>query len=341
MADREFCGDGIMYSLIKKILFQMDPETAHAITLKTLRFAHALGVTRFFPTVPSLPCKVMGLHFPNPVGLAAGLDKNGEYIDALATLGFGFIEVGTVTPKPQSGNPKPRLFRLPEQEAIINRLGFNNRGVDYLVERLKRTRFNGILGVNIGKNKNTPLEHALSDYLYGFQRVASYASYVTINISSPNTENLRSLQHGELLQSLLRTLKNAQSLQKKYVPLVVKIAPDLTENELQNIAEILLAEKIDGVIATNTTLSREGVENLPYANEVGGLSGKPLFSRATKIIQQLYPLLKNKIPIIGCGGILSAQDAQAKFSAGAELIQVYTGLIYRGPGLVKELVRPM
>lgn len=325
------------YSLIKKLLFQFNPETAHAITLKTLRLAHALGITRFFPPVPSLPRNVMGLTFPNPVGLAAGLDKNGDYIDALAALGFGFIEVGTVTPRPQAGNPAPRLFRLPAQEALINRLGFNNLGVDYLVECLKRTKFNGVLGVNIGKNKNTPIDNAISDYLYGFQCVVPYASYVTINISSPNTENLRSLQHGELLQSLLRALKNAQSTQKKYVPLVVKIAPDLTENELQNTVEILIAEKMDGVIATNTTLGRAGVESSPYVNESGGLSGKPLCARATKIIQQLYPLVKNKIPIIGCGGILQVQDAKEKFAAGAELVQVYTGLIYRGPGLVSEL----
>lgn len=284
----------------------------------------------------------MGLHFNNRIGLAAGFDKNGEYIDALAKLGFGFIEVGTVTPKPQKGNPKPRLFRLQQAEAVINRLGFNNKGVDYLVEQLKKTRYRGVLGINIGKNKNTPNEQAVEDYIYCFKRVLPFASYVTINISSPNTPELRHLQHGELLQQLLHTLKQEQlayhGTQQKYVPLVVKIAPDLTEDELQQMAKIFLQEKIDGVIATNTTLKREGVEGLPFASETGGLSGKPLAKAATAVIKQLSGMLENKIPIIGCGGVMSAADVEEKLAAGASLIQIYTGLIYQGPGLIKKAI---
>ncbi len=329
------------YSLLKKIVFQLNPETAHGVTLRGLRLMHQLGLTRFFPKIKAAPREIMGLIFPNPIGLAAGLDKNGEYIDALAALGFGFIEVGTVTPKPQDGNPRPRLFRLLEQEALINRLGFNNKGCDALVENLKRTKYKGILGINIGKNKTTPLENAIEDYLTAYRAVVPYASYITVNISSPNTEGLRDLQHGELLRSLLCTLKQEQAqfmaTQKKHVPLVVKIAPDLTESELQNIAEILLAEKVDGVIATNTTLSRVGVENSPYAKEAGGLSGKPLFEGSTQIVKQLKVLLQNRIPIIAVGGISTGQDANEKLAAGASLLQVYTGLIYQGPALIKHM----
>ncbi len=331
------------YSLIRKLLFRLDPETAHRVTLKALNLAHTLGITSQFRKTYS-PREVMGLPFDNIVGLAAGLDKNGDYIEALGALGFGFIEVGTVTPKPQSGNLLPRLFRLREQEAIINRMGFNNKGLDYLVARLKESKYTGVLGVNIGKNRDTPLEQAEDDYLLGFRRVALYASYVTINISSPNTSGLRDLQQGELLRSLLQNLKNEQAifydLNKRYVPLVVKIAPDLSKEELQTIAEILLEQKMDGVIATNTTISREGVEDSPFAKETGGLSGKPLTQRSTEIIKQLHAILQDEIPIIGCGGIFSPEDAQEKLAAGAKLIQIYTGLIYQGPGLIKQLADP-
>jgi dihydroorotate dehydrogenase len=332
----------MIYSFIKKILFLFNPETAHTLTLNGLRLMEQAKFTAFFPKILSAPREVMGLHFRNPIGLAAGLDKNGDYIDALATLGFGFIEVGTVTPKPQKGNALPRLFRLEKEEAIINRMGFNNKGVDYLVDRLKKTKYKGILGINIGKNKDTPIEHAIDDYLYGLNRVFPFASYVVINISSPNTENLRQLQQGSLLQQLLRSLKKAQALflknHAKYVPLVVKIAPDLTSEEVKEMAETFLSEKIDGVIAANTTIHRDGVENSAFANETGGLSGKPLFLRSTHILKELHNVLGNNIPIIACGGIMSPDDAKEKMAAGASLLQMYSGLIYRGPGLVQQVV---
>jgi dihydroorotate dehydrogenase len=330
-----------MYSLVKNLLFCFNPERSHQLALSGLRLAHQFKLTNLIPK-PIAPCNVMGLQFANPVGLAAGFDKNGDYIDALAALGFGFIEIGTVTPKPQPGNPPPRLFRLQQQEAIINRLGFNNKGCDYVVEKLKQTRYQGILGVNIGKNRDTSLENAEQDYVYAFQQVAPYASYVTVNISSPNTESLRTLQQGDLLVSLLKALKMEQTKvfdrHKKYVPLVVKIAPDLTNNDLQAMAEIFLAEKIDGVIATNTTVDRAGVDGSPYATEAGGLSGRPLFRRSTEVISLLHELLKDKIPLIAAGGILSAADAKTKRSAGAKLVQIYTGFIYHGPRLIREMI---
>lgn len=345
MVDRQFCDCGgeklMLYSLLRKLLFCLSPEHAHYVTLQSLRLAQKLRFTQFLPPLISSPREVMGLHFPNPLGLAAGLDKNGEYIDALAALGFGFIEVGTVTPKPQQGNLLPRLFRLPEHAAIINRMGFNNKGVDYLVKQLKKTRFKGILGVNIGKNKETAIENATADYVYGLQRVMPFASYVTINISSPNTENLRQLQQVELLQDLLQALKAEQALffanHNKYVPLVVKISPDLIADEIAPMAKLLLTEKVDGVIATNTTVHRDGVELSPLAAETGGLSGRPLRKRATEMIKKLHGLLGDNIPIIGCGGIASAEDAQEKMAAGASLLQVYTGLVYQGPALIREI----
>ncbi len=325
------------YPLIRKILFQLNPETAHHITLHLLKWAEKIGLTRFLPPKTEAPIEAMGLRFPNRAGLSAGFDKNGEYIDALASLGFGFIEVGTITPKPQPGNPKPRLFRLVKEEAIINRLGFNNKGVDYLVEQLKKTKYQGILGINIGKNKDTPIEKAIEDYLYCMKRALPFASYITINISSPNTENLRQLQHGDLLKELLSALKKEQAhfleKQKKYIPLIVKISPDLTSDELKSMADIFLSEKIDGVIATNTTLSRDGITS----TEIGGLSGKPLTARSTAIIRELHALLENQIPIIGCGGISNKKDADERIAAGATLLQVYTGLIYQGASLVKEM----
>lgn len=335
-----------MYNpLFRKLLFYLDPELAHTVTLKGLNFAHYLNIIKDFIPVISAPREVMGLKFRNPIGLAAGLDKNGDYIDALSELGFGFLEVGTITRNPQIGNPKPRLFRLKEQEAIINRMGFNNKGVEHLVERLKKIKYKGILGINIGKNKDVPVENAVDDYLHLYRRVAPYASYVTINISSPNTEGLRSLQHGDLLQTLLRTLKQEQSLileiEKKYVPLAVKIAPDLTQAELEQMADIFIAEKMDCVIATNTTLNRQLVADSPFVGEAGGLSGKPLRMQSTEIIKQMRALLKNKMPIIGCGGISSADDAQEKIDAGADLIQIYTGLIYRGPILIEQCAKKL
>ncbi len=330
-----------MYALIRKALFQLDPEQSHYLALHALQLAYHLKLSRFFPNVPPHPKQIMGITFPNPIGLAAGLDKNADYVDGLAALGFGFIEVGTVTPKPQTGNPKPRLFRLTEQQAIINRMGFNNKGVEYVARRLEQTHYRGVLGINIGKNKDTPLEKAIDDYLIGFRELWKFASYITINISSPNTPGLRDLQQDTLLEQLLSELKKAQQAiaqsHQKYVPLVVKISPDLTELELQQLAAVLMQQKIDGVIATNTTIHRNGVENSPYVNENGGLSGKPLLARSTQILEQLHHLLQNNIPIIAAGGIMDEQSAREKLNAGASLLQLYTGFIYEGPRLIQQL----
>ena len=333
----------MLYSLFRPLLFTLPPETASHLTLKTLKTFHPLKLTKLlFGKIPSSPCTVMGLNFPNPVGLAAGLDKNAEYIDSLADLGFGFLEVGTVTPRPQTGNPQPRLFRLPTAQALINRMGFNNQGVDKLLENVQKARFSGILGINIGKNFDTPLENAMEDYLIGLRKVYAYADYVVVNISSPNTPGLRQLQQGEELDCLLNALKKAQqelaNQHNKYVPLVIKIAPDLDEKELTVIADKLLEYNIDGVIATNTTISRKGLENLPHANEKGGLSGAPLSIRSTEIVQQLSTKLQGKIPIIAAGGVMDSKDALKKRQAGASLVQIYTGLIYKGPALIKEIV---
>jgi len=284
----------------------------------------------------------MGIEFPNPVGLAAGLDKNGAYIDALAGQGFGFIEIGTITPRPQAGNPHPRLFRLPKAKAIINRMGFNNDGVDKLIENVKAAKFKGVLGINIGKNADTPVEKAVDDYLICLEKVYNYASYITVNISSPNTKNLRSLQSGDALTELLETLKNRQlelaQEHQHYVPLVLKVAPDLEAEDIAFIAKQLLQYKIDGLIVTNTTLSREGVEGLEHAEEAGGLSGAPVFEKSTACLAAFAEELKGQIPLIGVGGILSGADALAKKKAGASLVQVYSGLIYTGPELVKDCV---
>ena len=330
-----------MFQLLRPALFALDPETAHHATLDALRTAHCLGTLPFLVKRPADdPRTVMGLTFPNPVGLAAGLDKNGGYIDALAALGFGFIEIGTVTPRPQPGNPKPRLFRLPAAQGIINRMGFNNDGVDALVENVKRAKFKGILGINIGKNADTPIEKAADDYLIGLRKVYAYASYVAINISSPNTKNLRQLQGGDELDALLAQLKAEQEKlaqqHGKYVPLAVKIAPDLDSDQIKQIAALLIKHRIDGVIATNTTLSREGVENLPHGNETGGLSGAPVRDKSTAVIRQLATELHGALPIIGVGGILKGADALEKMQAGAALVQMYSGMIYRGWDLVSE-----
>jgi dihydroorotate dehydrogenase len=330
----------MLYSLARPLLFTLAPERAHELTLSLLKSSHKLGLMR--QAVAAKPVTCMGIEFPNPVGLAAGLDKNGAYIDALAAQGFGFIEIGTITPKPQDGNPEPRLFRLPEAKAIINRMGFNNHGVDQLIENVKAAKFKGVLGINIGKNAATPVENAVDDYLICLEKVYNYASYITVNISSPNTKNLRSLQSGDALTELLETLKNRQlelaEEHQHYVPLVLKVAPDLESEDIQFIAKQLLQFKIDGLIVTNTTLSREGVENLKHGDEAGGLSGAPVFVKSTACLAAFSKALGGQIPLIGVGGILSGEDALAKKNAGAALVQVYSGLIYTGPKLVKDCV---
>ena len=334
----------MLYNFIRPALFQLDPETAHHLTLQSLRaFSHLGALNPLKRASVGQPRTVMGLNFPNPVGLAAGLDKNGECIDGLAALGFGFIEIGTVTPRAQPGNPKPRLFRLPEAQAIINRMGFNNEGVDYLLRQVSQARYSGILGINIGKNKDTPVEQALDDYLIGLRKVYSAASYVTVNISSPNTPGLRSLQSGEHLDQLLKGLMAERARlaaqNDRIVPVAVKIAPDLEPAEIESIADALVRHGADAVIATNTTSARNGVEHLKHGAESGGLSGHPVLAASTAVVGQLAKHLDGRLPIIACGGILGPADAQRKLDAGASLVQIYSGLIYRGPALVKELVR--
>lgn len=330
------------YTLIRPLLFQLKPETAHHLTLVSLFWWHRLGLLKK-PSTKAPPAHVMGIDFPNPLGLAAGLDKNGDYINALAALGFGFVEIGTITPRAQTGNPRPRLFRLPEAQAIINRMGFNNKGVEYLIEQVKKAQFRGVLGINIGKNFDTPLEKASGDYLFCLDRVYPYASYIVINISSPNTPQLRQLHYGEALVELLTRLKTRQAelaaQHHKYVPLVIKIAPDLTAEEITHLAHLCLQKSIDGIIATNTTTSREEVSGIAQAEEPGGLSGKPLLQRAQAVVATLHRSLEGKIPIIACGGIMSAADAAAMFKAGASLIQIYSGLIYQGPKLIEEILK--
>ncbi|GGB95395.1 dihydroorotate dehydrogenase (quinone) [Oxalicibacterium flavum] len=334
----------LLYSLARPFLFAIDPEAAHNLTLPALRCASKWGLTSSFVKPDDDPRSVMGITFPNPVGLAAGLDKDGAYIDGLATLGFGFIEVGTVTPRAQPGNPMPRMFRLPQAQAIINRMGFNNRGVDAFVANVQASRFyqnkEGVLGLNIGKNADTPIERAVDDYLICLKKVYPYASYVTVNISSPNTKNLRQLQGASELDALLSQLKDAQQRladeHQRYVPIALKIAPDMDSEQISAVAQALLRHRIDGVIATNTTISREAVKNLKHAEEAGGLSGAPVFEASNAVIRALKNELGDAIPIIGVGGILSAADAQAKIDAGASLVQLYTGLIYQGPALVRE-----
>ncbi len=341
--------DKLLYALARPLLFSLDPETAHNLTLPLLRSAASLGL----PQLMSRPVQdvrpLMGLNFPNAVGLAAGLDKDGAYIDGLSALGFGFIEVGTVTPRPQPGNPRPRMFRLPAANALINRMGFNNGGVDAFVRNVQSSRFyqekRGVLGLNIGKNADTPMERATDDYLHCLHSVYPYASYVTVNISSPNTKNLRQLQQASELDNLLAKLKETQSRladqHARYVPVVLKIAPDLDNEQVSTIADALLRHRMDGVVATNTTIARDAVQGLPHAEEAGGLSGAPVRERSDRIIRSLRTLLGKDFPIIGVGGILSAGDAQAKLSAGANLVQLYTGLIYRGPALVRECAQAL
>ena len=330
-----------LYSAARPLLFSLDPETAHHLTLDALQRAHRFGLQRaLVAQLPDQPTTVMGLRFPNPVGLAAGLDKNGAYIDALGALGFGFVEVGTVTPKPQDGNPRPRMFRLPQAQALINRLGFNNQGLDSFIRNVRQRSFKGILGLNIGKNALTPLEHAVDDYLACLQGVYPFADYVTINISSPNTRDLRSLQHDDELKRLIGALVQARdglaATHGRRVPLAVKIAPDLDDDALRQLADNLVALSVDGIIATNTTVARAAVQGLPHGQETGGLSGQPLLARATQVVHVLCQHLGGALPVIGVGGILSGDDARQKMQAGASLVQVYTGLIYRGPALVGE-----
>lgn len=332
-----------MYTLLRPLLFALDAESAHHLTLESLQIAARSGVLR--PCVSRaapVPRRVMGIDFPNPVGLAAGLDKNGEYIDALAALGFGFLEIGTVTPRPQPGNPRPRMFRLPAAHAVINRMGFNNQGVDALLANVQRARYRGVLGINIGKNFDTPIERAADDYLIGLRKVYASASYVTVNISSPNTKNLRQLQQSDELGLLLGALKDERARladrHGRRVPLALKIAPDLDTTQIAAIADLLVEHGIDAVIATNTTLAKDAVAHLPHGAEAGGLSGAPLTAQAQDVTAQLAARLAGAVPVIGVGGIMNGADAAARITAGASLVQVYTGLVYAGPALVGECV---
>ena len=332
-----------MYSLIRKALFIADPETAHGLALEGLRVGYGVGATHLLCKTRSLPVTVMGLEFPNPVGMAAGMDKNGDYIEALGSLGFGFIEVGTVTPRPQPGNPKPRIFRIQKANAMINRLGFNNKGVDHLVKQAKKHRFKGILGINIGKNFDTPNENAADDYLACLEKVYPYADYITVNISSPNTRGLRELQDTEQLNSLLavlndRRLELADEFEKR-VPLVVKVAPDLEDKQIPRMAEVVIQNEFDGLIATNTTISRDAVKGMRHADEQGGLSGAPIKEMANHVLAKFRAHLPPEIALIGTGGITDGEDAAEKIQLGADLVQFYTGFVYKGPDLVGDCLK--
>lgn len=332
-----------MYSTLRPLLFALDPETAHKLTLYGLGVAHRSNLMRYVAQPPAeFPVAAFGIRFPNPVGLAAGLDKNAEHLDELGALGFGFVEVGTVTPRPQAGNDTPRMFRLPDHEAIINRLGFNNGGVDALVRNVGKSSYRGVLGINIGKNKDTPNDRAVDDYLFCLERVYAQASYITVNISSPNTQGLRDLQEEETLRRFIGTLREAQERLGAQTgarkPMLLKIAPDLAEPELDAIAEVLLASGVDGVICTNTTIDHATVASDPHGNETGGLSGRPLMARATAVQRGMAARLGGKIGIVGVGGILEGADAVTKLEAGAALVQIYSGMIYRGPQLIGECV---
>ncbi|WNL47773.1 quinone-dependent dihydroorotate dehydrogenase [Dyella sp. BiH032] len=332
-----------MYRYLRPLLFALDAETAHRATLYGLDVAHRSNFLHLAAKPPAeLPATVFGIRFPNPVGLAAGLDKNADHLDALGALGFGFVEVGTTTPRPQPGNDKPRMFRLPRHEAIINRLGFNNHGVDALVRNVQRSSYRGVLGINIGKNKDTPNEKAVDDYLFCLEKVYPHATYVTVNISSPNTQGLRDLQEEATLRRFIETLREAQerlgSQAGARKPMLLKIAPDLTEAELDGIADVLLGTGVDGVICTNTTVDHAAVASDPHGNEAGGLSGRPLYARSTEVLRGMRKRLGERIPIVGVGGILDGGDAAGKIEAGAALVQIYSGMIYRGPELIAECV---
>jgi len=331
------------YKLAQKVLFTTDPEWAHQLSMNGLRLGHAFGATRFLCSEAEQPVQCMGLEFPNPVGVAPGLDKNGDYFEALGDLGFGFIEIGTTTPRAQPGNPRPRIFRLPTADAMINRLGFNNKGVDYLVQQVKNRHFKGVLGINIGKNFDTPIEHAVDDYLHCMVKVYPHADYITANISSPNTQNLRDLQGVDELHNLLGQLSAKRTEladeHDTWVPLAVKIAPDLDDADIPAIAQVISHHKMDAVIATNTTISRKGVEGLKHAEESGGLSGAPLKHRADEVLGLMRHALPESISLIGVGGITCGQDAVDKLTLGARLVQFYTGMVYRGPELVAECLQ--
>lgn len=333
----------MFYKLAQKALFATDPEFAHELSMESLRLGHRLGATRFLCRAADQPVHCMGLDFPNPVGVAPGLDKNGDYFEALGDFGFGFVEIGTTTPRPQPGNPRPRVFRLTEAQALINRLGFNNKGVDHLVNRVKKHHFRGVLGVNIGKNFDTPIENAVDDYLHCLEKVYPYADYITANISSPNTKNLRDLQAEDQLDHLLGRLSERRAeladLHGRCVPLAVKVAPDLDDAAIPAIAGVVSRHRIDAVIATNTTIDREGVEGMKHANEAGGLSGAPLKPKADKVLGALKRALPEEVTLIGVGGITKGQDAIDKLDLGASLVQFYTGLVYRGPELVGECLQ--
>ncbi|WP_373088979.1 quinone-dependent dihydroorotate dehydrogenase [Zhongshania sp.] len=330
-----------MYAVLRCLLFCLSPERAHHLSLVLISLLERCGLSGLLARpIPSRSRLVMGIEFPNPVGLAAGLDKDAKHINGLAALGFGFIEVGTVTPLAQPGNPQPRLFRLPEAQAIINRMGFNNLGLEHLLAQVKASGFTGVLGINIGKNKDTPAERAVDDYLLGLRSVYPYASYITVNLSSPNTPGLRDLQFGQPLIDLLAALKKAQlslaDTHGKYVPMAVKIAPDMAEEDIRKVAEVFVEQGIDGVIATNTTIARDAVVGLPYGDEIGGLSGGPVRDSSTRVIRILADALQGRLPIIGVGGISDGESAAEKIAAGASLVQIYTGFIYRGPALIAE-----
>jgi len=335
----------IMYNLIRSLLFSLEPETAHSASMASLELAYKLGIsTKLYPAVDN-PVELMGLKFPNRVGLSAGLDKNGDHIDALGSLGFGFIEVGTVTPRPQPGNPTPRLFRLPTANAIINRMGFNNYGVDHLVENAKARKYPGVLGINVGKNFDTPLENAAEDYLVCIRAAYDSADYLTVNISSPNTPGLRDLQRGDelaqLTQKLVAEVRQLDQQNNRRVPLTVKIAPDLERDEILEMADTLVAAGVDGIIATNTTVDKSAVTKLKHGQEQGGLSGAPVREQSTLVVRTLAEHLQGAVPIIGVGGIETAEHAIEKIQAGANLVQIYTGFIYRGPAMISEIAKAL
>ncbi|KKM85403.1 hypothetical protein LCGC14_1289420 [marine sediment metagenome] len=334
----------MLYRFFRPLIFRLDAEKAHHIGMMSLDWMELTGLSWLLTrNLKSKPVRVMGLTFPNALGLAAGLDKNGDHIESLAALGFGFVEIGTVTPRPQPGNPKPRLFRLPEAQGIINRMGFNNLGVDHLVAQVKASSANTLIGINIGKNFDTPVEKAVDDYLISMDKVYEHADYITINISSPNTPGLRTLQFGESLDNLLASLKTRQAelakQHQKYVPMAVKVAPDLSHEEVDELARAFNKHQIDAVIATNTTMDRSKVSGLDNADEVGGLSGGPVFEKSTEIVRLFRSKLSQELPIIAAGGIMSADDAIEKLDAGAALVQIYSGLIYQGPSLVRHIIQ--
>ncbi len=338
-----------LYSFVKPALFSLDPEQAHDLTMSNMHLASksALLLTPiqklYGSCVPSLPIKCMGLDFDNPIGLAAGLDKDARALPAFSALGFGGVELGTVTPKPQPGNDKPRMFRLVEDQALINRLGFNSQGVDAFVENIKRTKKPAVVGINIGKNAVTDIEDAHYDYVSAMQRIYSHSDYITVNISSPNTKSLRDLQNANFLDNLLLQIKRAQlkceKVHKRYVPIALKVAPDLEVDEIETIAELVLSHQFDAVVATNTTIARPDSLKSKHASEAGGLSGAPVKDQSTECIRQFYRVLKQRVQIIGVGGISNADDAWEKLLAGADFLQIYSAFIYQGPGIVNELVR--